>query len=202
MLYGRATAPTAKARVPQRACNALLAARGPCDARDTMAFRLGDPLGSSRVNVIRSAWDRLEHVPGGKRVFSRLVGLAAPYTGTIDAQVEVLRRGHAEVSMRDRRGVRNHLQCVHAIALVNLAELAGNVALAYALPDDARFIVAGLSIEYVKKARGTIRGVCDVPVPPNSERREYAVPVSLRNDDGEEVAHAVLRTLVGPKRGG
>jgi acyl-coenzyme A thioesterase PaaI-like protein len=103
--------------------------------------------------------------------------------------------------MRDRYRVRNHLQSVHAVALVNLAELTGNLALAYSLPDDARFIVAGLSIDYLKKARGTIRGVCDCPVPETSERREYEVVVSLRNEAGEEVARATLRSLVGPKKG-
>ena len=48
---------------------------------------------------------------------------------------------------------------MHAIALVNLAEIAGNVAISYTLPGDARFIVAGITIDYVKKARGTLRAV-------------------------------------------
>lgn len=95
--------------------------------------------------------------------------------------------------------MRNHLRCVHAVALVNLAELTGNVALAYSMPDDARFIVSGLSIDYIKKARGTIRGVCDCPVPASSERREFEVPVSMRDESGVEVARCVLRSLVGPK---
>src|SRR3954471_7694186 len=73
-------------------------------------------------NLIRQAWDLLTHVPGGKVLFSRLVGAMAPYTGSIHAQVTVLRAGYAEVAMADRRAVRNHLDCVHAIALANLAE--------------------------------------------------------------------------------
>jgi acyl-coenzyme A thioesterase PaaI-like protein len=128
------------------------------------------------------------------------VGLAAPYTATIDARVEQLRVGYAEVSMADRRGVRNHLQCVHAVALCNLLELTGNVALAYSLPDDARFIVAGLSIEYLKKARGPLRATTECPPIPTSERREYPVPVSIWNAQGEEVARGVLQSLVGPKK--
>ena len=159
------------------------------------------PVDGASHNVIRDLWDRLQGLPGGKLIFSRLVGETAPYTGTIRARVEELRRGRAVVSMRDRRRVRNHLRSVHAVALVNLAELTGNVALAYSLPDDARFIVAGISIDYVKKARGTIRGVCDCPVPETSERREYEVPVSLQNEAGEEVARATLRSLVGPRKG-
>src|SRR5690606_37562499 len=109
--------------------------------------------------------------------------------------------GYAKVSMRDRKAVRNHLDCVHAIALLNLAELTGNLALSYTLPDDARFIVAGMSIDYVKKARGTIFGECRVPPVESSERREYEVFVELKNLSGEVVATSTLRTLVGPKKG-
>lgn len=158
-------------------------------------------LASAPKNVLREMWDRLARLPGGRAIFSRAVGLAAPYTGTIGAKVEVLRKGHSEVVLRDRRSVRNHLDCVHAIALANLAELTGNVALAYSLPDDARFIVAGMSMEYLKKARGTIRGVCDCPVPTTSARHEYPVVVDMLDARGEVVARATLRTLVGPKKG-
>ena len=154
-----------------------------------------------RRNLIRHAWNLMAAMPGGKVVFSRLVGRMAPYTGSIHAHVTVLRSGHAEVEMADRRSVRNHLDCVHAIALANLAELAGNVALAYSLPDDARFIVSGIEIEDVKKARGTIRAIGESPVPRTSTRAAYDVPVTLRDEGGEEVARAVLHSLVGPKPG-
>jgi uncharacterized protein (TIGR00369 family) len=149
-------------------------------------------------NVIRDAWDRLHKLPGGKRAFSRMIGMAAPYTGSIGAQVQEVRRGHARVTLRDRRAVRQHLGSVHAVALVNLAEMCGNLAVAYSLPDGARFIVAGLSIEYLKKARGTVTATCDVEVPARVERREIAVPVVMRDPGGEEVARATLRTLIGP----
>jgi uncharacterized protein (TIGR00369 family) len=151
-------------------------------------------------NLIRQAWDLLSGVPGGRSVFSRIVGTMAPYSGTIGAQVTVLKSGYAEVQMTDRRAVRNHLDCVHAIALANLAELAGNVALAYSLPGDARFIVSGMEIEYLNKARGTITAVGEPVVPRTSARAAYDVPVTLRNEAGQEVARAVLHSLVGPKR--
>ena len=112
-----------------------------------------------------------------------------------------LRTGYAEVQLADRRAVRNHLDCVHAIALANLAELAGNIALFYSLPDDARFIVSGLEIEYIKKARGTITATSEAPVPRSSARAPYDVPVTLRDASGEEVARATLHSLVGPKPG-
>ena len=150
-------------------------------------------------NTIRAGWDRLSGLPGGKRLFSRMAGMAAPYTGSIGAQVTELRVGHAEVTLADRRAVRNHLACVHAVALINLGELCGNMAVAYSLPDDARFIVAGIEADYLKKARGTLTATSDCPVPASSARREFEVPVSIRDASGAEVARAVLRSLVGPK---
>jgi acyl-coenzyme A thioesterase PaaI-like protein len=151
-------------------------------------------------NPIRTLWDRLSRVPGGRTVFSFAVGRAAPYTGTVGAKVVELSRGRARVEMKDRRGIRNHLRSVHAVALANLVELTGNIALAYSLPDDARFIVAGMRLEYVKKARGTITGTSDCPVPSSSERRAYEVPVVLRDAAGDVVVRGTLDTLVGPKR--
>ncbi|MCB9731672.1 MAG: DUF4442 domain-containing protein [Deltaproteobacteria bacterium] len=151
-------------------------------------------------NLVRELWDKLAVVPGGKRAFSAVVGRMAPYTGSIGASVVELSPGWAKVVLRDRRAVRNHLQCVHAIALANLAELCGNVAMAYTLPDDARFIVAGLSIEYVKKARGLITATSECPIVDSSAREEFEVPVTMKDAAGEVVATATLRTLVGPKR--
>jgi acyl-coenzyme A thioesterase PaaI-like protein len=150
-------------------------------------------------NVLRDAWNLLAGLPGGKLLFSRMVGRMAPYTGSIGARVTALRPGFAQVEMDDKKSVRNHLDCVHAIALCNLAELAGNVGVAYSLPDDARFIVAGLAIEYVKKARGTITATSECPVPTSNTKTEYAVPVVMTDASGDVVARATLRTLVGPK---
>ena len=152
-------------------------------------------------NLIKVAWDVLSGMPGGKVIFSRLVGRMAPYTGTINATVTVLRPGYAEVVMHDKKSVRNHLDCVHAIALANLGELTGNVALAYSLPDDGRFIVSGMEIEYLKKARGTITAAGEPPVPKTAARAQYEVPVTLRDSSGETVAKVILTSLVGPKPG-
>ena len=152
-------------------------------------------------NALRDAWDLLSGLPGGRVLFSRLAGRIAPYTGSIGATIVELRPGFAQVVMPDRRAVRNHLQSVHAAALANLAECAGNMALAYSLPDDARFIVTGLEIEYTKKARGPITALAECQVPGSAARAEYPISISLRDGSGEEVARVLLHSLVGPKPG-
>jgi acyl-coenzyme A thioesterase PaaI-like protein len=151
-------------------------------------------------NFIRDTWDRMAAIPGGKLVFSRLVGVAAPYTGSMGARIVDLGRGFARTELSDRRKVRNHLDCIHAVALANLIELTGNVAVAYTLPDDARFIVAGMSIDYLKKARGTITGHATCPLFRDNNKAEHEIVVTLTDRKGEEVARGRLRTLVGPKK--
>lgn len=158
------------------------------------------PVQSAPINIIRKQWDTASKLPGGKLLFSKLIGRAAPYSGTVGARVEEIHMGYARVSIEDKPQVRNHLECVHAVALVNLAEMTGNLGLGYSMPDDARFIVAGLSIEYLKKARGKITAISESPIITSAEKKEYAVPVVMTNEQGEIVAKATLQTLVGPKK--
>jgi uncharacterized protein (TIGR00369 family) len=155
---------------------------------------------SQATPLIRRQWQLLSALPGGRGLFSRFIGLIVPYTGSIGAQVEELREGYARVALEDRRAVRNHLRSVHAIALANLVELTGNLAFIFSLPLDARVIVSGISIEYLKKARGRLVAECHCPVPETAEKQEYLLEVAVRNEVGETVAKGQLRSLVGPSR--
>ncbi|MBW3630439.1 MAG: DUF4442 domain-containing protein [Gemmatimonadetes bacterium] len=131
-------------------------------------------------------------------MFSLALGRLAPYTGTISPRVDELREGYARVVMQDRRAVRNHLRSVHAVALLNLAEVTSGLALTYALPADARAILTGLTIDYLKKARGTLTAEATLEPPETSERQEYEFESRIRDEVGEVVAIARARWLVGP----
>jgi acyl-coenzyme A thioesterase PaaI-like protein len=161
---------------------------------------LSNLLVEGEVNFIRVLWDRLGSLPLGDRLFSRAIGLAAPYTGSMGARVLELREDHCRAELRDRWSVRNHLTSVHAVALANLAEMTGNLAVAYTLPDEARFIVAGMSMEYLAKARGTITAICDQPLPRVPDKQELEVVVELFDRKQQLVERGRLRTLVGPKK--
>ena len=157
-------------------------------------------MAASPESLIRRQWETWSGRPGGKRIFSLLLGRAIPYTGTIGARVEELRPGHARVTLRDRRRVRNHLHSVHAVALLNLAELASGLALNFALPTGARSILKGLSMEYVKKARGTLTAQADAPVLQDATERELEIETAIRDAAGDVVATAKAHWLVGPRK--
>ena len=151
---------------------------------------------------LRKAWTRLSPLPGGRWLFSRLVDWMAPYTGSIRARVEELRAGYARVSIRERRALRNPFRSIHAVALMNLAEEASGLATLYGLPAGSRGIVTGLSMEYEKKARGTITAVCDTS-PPATVQEEpvpHVAVVTLRDAAGDVVAVGRATWTLGPTR--
>jgi acyl-coenzyme A thioesterase PaaI-like protein len=90
--------------------------------------------------------------PLGKAAFSRAVTWTAPYFASIAPRFTVLEPGKAEVRMKKRRAVLNHLGTVHAIAMCNLCELAAGTMLESSLARGQRWIPRGMSVRYLKKA--------------------------------------------------
>jgi acyl-coenzyme A thioesterase PaaI-like protein len=101
--------------------------------------------------------------------------------------------------MADRRAIRNHLDSIHAIALMNLAEVTTGLALHYGLPGNARAILTNLSIEFLKKARGPLEAEARAPALRGDERTELTLEVIVRDRSGDAVARASARWLVGPR---
>jgi uncharacterized protein (TIGR00369 family) len=147
---------------------------------------------------LRASWNRLSKLPGGKTLFSLLVGWMTPYSATIGARVAELEPGWCRVTLRDRRRVRNHLKSVHAMALANVAEMASGLAVLVGLPTGIQGIVTGFSISYHKKARGLLTAECRASGLNVTAEQEYEAAVSITDREGDVVARATARWRLRP----
>ena len=148
--------------------------------------------------LISGTWRLLRGLPGGRWAFGHLIGLLAPYSGSIAPCIEELGPGHARVTIRDRWRLRNHLESVHAVALANLCELTSGLAMLAALPSGVRGILTGLNVTYRKKARGRITAECNCSVPAVTEPVEHVIEVCARDARGEVVVEAQAQWRLAP----
>ncbi len=143
-------------------------------------------------------WSRLARLPAGSWLFSLALGWIAPYSSTIRARVEEIRPGYARVSLKDRRRVHNHLHSIHAIALVNLGEIATGLAVLSTISANMRGIVLDIHAEYVKKARGKITAIAEFKFPESfADNTACQVEANLRDQSGETVTLVRATWLIG-----
>lgn len=139
--------------------------------------------------------------PGGRWLFGRAVCFKAPYFASIRPTFRLLERGRCEVTIADRRAVHNHIGTVHAIALCNLAELSAGVMTDASLPKGMRWIPKGMTVSYLTKAKGTMRGVATPVGGIVAAEAGYELPVNVDVFDpaGEKVFNARISMWVSPK---
>ena len=97
----------------------------------------------------------------GDRLFSFAFSQVAPYFWTIRPRFTVIEPNHAEVVIPKRRGVKNHIGTVHAIALCNGLEAAMGVLAEASIPSDKRWIPKGMEVSYTAKATTDITCIAE-----------------------------------------
>ncbi|MDM1278005.1 MULTISPECIES: hotdog fold domain-containing protein [Acinetobacter] len=147
-------------------------------------------------------WQKLQNKPAGKRIFSKLLCLKAPYFSSISPVFETLQPNFCQVSIKKHRAVLNHLSTVHAIAMCNMAELAGGTMTDATVPHTHRWIPKGMQVEYIKKATTDLIAIA-TPAEPNflwNEGSDYLVNIEVKNTAQEVVFRAVITMWVSPKK--
>ena len=148
--------------------------------------------------MILRYWKLFKKYPLGKSFFSWCIGFYVPYSGSISAEVLELERGYAKLLMRDRRRLRNHLQSIHAAALMNFAELTSGMAFICDLGPEIKAIVTGFQMDYLRKARGDLIGECHCTPPATSVEQKLLVEALIRDSKGDIVARGTATWFIRP----
>lgn len=151
---------------------------------------------------VLSLWNTMTRLPRGDRLFSAAFARKAPYFGSIGPRFTVIEPNHAELLIRNRRRVHNHLRTVHAIALCNGLEAAMGALAEATIPSDKRWIPKGMTVAYTAKATSDITCVAETDavqwapdVPADSG---FDLPVRVRGvrEDGEVVIEGEIRLWI------
>jgi acyl-coenzyme A thioesterase PaaI-like protein len=133
----------------------------------------------------------------GEQAFSFAFSQIAPYFASVRPRFTVIGPNRAEVVIRKRRRVQNHLGTVHAIALCNGLEAAMGALAEASIPPDKRWIPKGMEVAYTAKASGDVTCIAE------TDAQQWTgpdpdVPVRVRGElaDGTVVIEGVIRLWI------
>lgn len=141
-------------------------------------------------------------LPAGKRLFSLAYMLKAPYFRTVRPQVREVRPHHAELSIRNRKAVHNHIGTLHAIAVCNGLEAAMGLLAEATCPAGQRWLPRGLSVDYLQKSTTDL--LCVAESDPADWDRAAPFDVDIRvkavRTDGVVVVQGTIPIYVTDKK--
>ncbi len=142
---------------------------------------------------------RMAARPWGRRAFSIVFAQKAPYFRTVRPQVREVRPHHAELSIRKRRAVQNHIGTVHAIAVCNGLEAAMGLLAEATTPPGRRWIPRSMQVSYL--AKSTTDLLCTAATDPGDWTDVGDVPVRVRavRTDGTVVVEGVITIYVSDR---
>lgn len=161
----------------------------------------------SQPNQLSRAVARLASLPPWLRRFAitRAFTSRVKFAGTGRVQILELEEGRAVLQMRNVRKVQNHIGTIHASAMGLLAESATGIVLGMTLPDSKIPLMKATQIDYVRRANGTLRA--EATLPPdlrarvlNEDKGDFAVPVRVTDEDGQEPIKARMVWAWVPKK--
>jgi acyl-coenzyme A thioesterase PaaI-like protein len=149
---------------------------------------------------VMSLYNRVTKLPQGQRIFSLFFSLKAPYFATVRPRFTELGPNHAELVIKKRRRVQNHIGTVHVIAICNGLEAAMGALAEVSVPSNKRWIPKGMEVSYAAKATSDITCIAETD-PEQWTDANPDVPVRVRGvrDDGTVVVEGVIKLWVTEK---
>ena len=145
-------------------------------------------------------YNRVNRLPAGSTIFSMLFSHKAPYFATVRPRFNELRPNYAELTIKKRRGVQNHIGTVHVIAICNGLEAAMGALAEATVPQHKRWIPKGMEVSYAAKATSDITCIAETdPAAWTGDDPDLPVRIRGLREDGTVVVEGVIRLWVTEK---
>ena len=151
------------------------------------------------MNRLLNLKDKLSKYPLGNRLLSYIISRTAPYFLTIRPLIISLKPGYAEVTIKKRRKVENHLRTVHAIAICNLCEYTAGICIEATIPNHLRWIPKEMNIQDLKKAKSDLVGKCNLDISDWDDLNEAFCIVEVYDLNNVLVSKATITMKVSKK---
>ena len=152
------------------------------------------------MNKLLSIYNKFSKLPFGRALFSRAMCFKAPYFGSIKPVFTRLESGVAEVRIKNRRRVQNHLQSVHAIAMCNMCELVGGSVIEATLPSHLRWIPKEMNVQYLKMAKTDLTATCRLEGIEWQDSMDLPLTVDVKDENDVTVLRTVITMYISRKK--
>lgn len=166
-----------------------------------MSGRLVLPYPVGMAQPTYDLYRKITAKPYGDKVFSLVYARKAPYFWTVRPQVREVRPHHAELTIKNRKAVHNHIGTLHAIAVCNGLEAAMGLLAEATCPADQRWLPRGLQVEYLQKSTTDLLCVAETSPEDWDKEAPFDVDVRVRavRTDGVVVVQGVIPIYVTAK---
>lgn len=153
----------------------------------------------SLATQIQAAWQQCQ-AHGHPEQFDKLITQLTPYSGSVMPHVTHLEPGLCRITIEEKPELKNPFDSVHAVALINVAELASGLAMMMSLPDNVRCIITRLDTKFYKKARGQLTAECHCQLPKHGDKQEIVLTSKIFDSNQACVAELFATWQLAPEQ--
>jgi len=144
-------------------------------------------------NRILVSLKQLDSLPSEQRnqMLNAVIGQQVPFLQTTDTKIVEMTPEKSVVIIQNQKKVQNHIQTIHAAAMVLLAETATGMVLSMNMPDDKVQVAKAMNIKFIKMAKGDLKAVATMTAEQQilartTEKGEVAIQVIVSDQEEKE----------------
>ncbi|MGM8870214.1 DUF4442 domain-containing protein [Psychrobacter sp. 2Y5] len=134
-----------------------------------------------------------KYLPSGARstILSKAFGKVVPYVGTTGVYYETVEPNQVVVSLKNDKGVQNHIGSIHAVAVTLLAETATGFILGLNLPTDRMLLIKSYSVNFYRPLKkGQVAAIATLSDEQrleilNTPKGEMVIPCVINDRESE-----------------